>query len=360
MSNHDYALIMAGGYGTRLWPRSRKKKSKQLLNIIGENSLLQDTFYRVKQIVPPDRIIVSTSLIIIDELMKQIPQVPKENFIIETESRNTAPCTGIAAVLINSRDPDAIMGVFPADHVIRKVDIFAKHAITCYMFMEDFDGIVTLGVKPTRPETGYGYIHTERERKSYNGFTYAKVKEFTEKPNKETACHFFMASNYLWNSGMFFFKTRSLLEYFKRDLPTVYDELMKIEQRLVKENINDIIPEHLPKMKDISIDYGILEKERSIVTFEADFDWNDVGSWNSVFDIFVKDTSGNVAHGDHIFYETEHSYIYSEKRFVVAIGLKNTIIVDTDDAILVCKRDQAQKVSSVHELISKMNREDLL
>ncbi len=357
-----YGVIMAGGGGTRFWPLSRANTPKQFLNITGEDTMINDTIKRIKSIVPTDKIIIVTNKIQKKMLSKVIQEdIPEANVLTEPVGRNTAACIGYAAMVIKKRCGDAVMGVFPSDHYIKDADEFQRVLSAAYSIAENTEKLVTIGINPTFPSTGYGYIKYDRERSipAESKIAY-EVVDFVEKPNLARAKEYLKNGNYLWNSGMFAWKASVILENFERFLPKLYRGLLELEQFIDTPKEKTVVEEVYPALQSISIDYGIMERSDEVVVIPGDFGWNDVGSWDSLGEVFPLDENGNITRGDFIAIDTRNSIIYSNSRLVAAVGLENMIVVETNDALLVCPKEKAQDVKKVVEQLKEMGRNELL
>lgn len=347
-----FAVIMAGGVGSRFWPRSKQRKPKQLIRIHGENTMIQDTVARLEGLIDPENIFVITNKIQKPRVKDQLPDVPAENIIDEPFGKNTAPCIGLASGIIQKRCPDAVIITLPADHLIKDKNHFQDTIIKAVKYANDSDGLVTIGIQPTRPETGYGYIQFD-EGEERNGVH--KVLTFAEKPNLATANRFIKSGDFLWNSGMFIWKVKSILDEIRLYMPDLYDGIQEIQEAVDTENFNKVLTTVYGQLKSISIDYGIMEKSRNVYLVPGTFDWNDVGSWEAVYQIAEKDEYDNAKFGEVYSDKTTKSYIFSPQKFTAVIGLENVIVIDTKDSLLVCNRDNAQDVKQVVDFL-KMNK----
>ncbi|PLX32862.1 MAG: mannose-1-phosphate guanylyltransferase [Ignavibacteria bacterium] len=345
-----YALIIAGGVGARFWPRSREHSPKQLLEIIGKGTMIQNTVYRLDPIVPRDRILIITNAHQAEEVRRQLPQIPAENIIIEPFGRNTAPAIGLGAEVLRKRVGDAVMVVLPADHLVHDIAAFQETLQNAISVATESRGFVTVGVTPTRPETGYGYIqfHKNDEHRSYEKENAYKVVTFAEKPNLETAQRFLESGDFAWNSGMFIWRVSTILNGIAEHLPELADELGRLGEHIDTEKFDDALERAYGEMRPISIDYGVMEKADDRYVIPADFGWNDLGSWDEVARIFPKNDDGN-ASGDNTFLrDVKNCHVSaSGDRYVAAIGVEDLIIIDTDDAVLVCRKGRSQDVKDV-------------
>lgn len=349
-----YAVIMAGGVGSRFWPRSREKTPKQLLKIFGEITMIQATVKRLESIISAENIFVITNKIQSEGIKVQLPQIPVENIVEEPFGRNTAACIGVASLMIKEKDPDAVTIVLPADHIIRDEDVFTSILKKAADFAYKSNGLVTIGIPPTRPETGYGYIQIDDKETSEN---IHKVLTFAEKPNYSTAVKFLESGDFLWNSGMFIWKVESILDEIKIHMHDLYYELEHLRPHCFKPSFDEMMLKVYGQLKSISIDYGIMEKSKQVFLIKGTFSWSDVGSWEEVYQLSEKNERGNSCIGNVFTELTNDSYIYSPDKFTAVIGLDNIIVINTNDALLVCRRDQSQEVKKVYDYLkhSKLN-----
>lgn len=353
-----HAVIMAGGAGTRFWPRSTEAQPKQFLNIFGDRTMLQDTVDRIEKLIPADRVWVITNQRYVDLVQEQLPDVPANNIVGEPIGRNTAPCVALAAALIQDRDPDATMVVLPADHLVGEAETFIEILKTAASKAADGDALVTIGIKPNRPETGYGYIEFDKtmsethEQRQVN-----KVKQFREKPDLETAKEFIESGNFLWNSGMFIWKTSAIIDEFETHLPDIYKEIKKLEPAIGSEKQENAIYNFYHGCTSISIDYGIMEQAQNVFVVPGSFGWNDVGSWKAVYELKPKDEQGNVQLSNTVaLADASNNLIQSDSNKIIAlVGVENLAVVETDNAILVCDLDNSQGVKKV---VNKLRRDE--
>jgi mannose-1-phosphate guanylyltransferase len=363
MDEHDYAVIMAGGGGTRLWPISRKDRPKQLLPLLGEETLFQGTVGRLIDLFPPERILVVTVEQQAAEMKLQVPEIPAEKYLIEPAPRGTASVVGLAAMVLQKRDPEAAMAILPSDHFIRNGDLFH------YLLREAFDVaaqhfLVTLGITPLYPSSAYGYI--QQGAPVTNDFKYPvyRVKSFKEKPDEKTAQELLRSRDHSWNSGMFIWRADAILHEIERQMPDLYAALTQIGKAWGTPQQNDVLTSIWHNVKVETIDYGVMERAQQVVVLPAGgLGWNDVGSWDTLFDVLFPDMNGNVATtSQHLAVETHNTLVYgnNDERLIVTIGLDDTVIVDAGDVLLVCKSDQAQKVKDVVEHLKKHRQEKYL
>ncbi len=360
MLDHFYAVIMAGGGGTRLWPLSRQARPKQLLRIIEERSLFQTSVQRLEGVFPPERIYVVTVEEQAAELQEQSPVIPKDNYLLEPMPRGTASVVGLAAAALRQRDPEAVMAILTSDHFIGNEEGFRKMLIAAHDAAMD-DHLVTLGITPTYPATGYGYIQRGKCIASYNGFDACNVLRFKEKPDEEQARQMLHDGDHAWNSGMFVWRVERILAEFVAQMPDLYAGLQEIGRAWGAPQERAVLKNVWSGIKSETIDYGIMEAAKNVVVIMADnLQWNDVGSWDSLFDVLPADKQGNiVVGGQHIGLDTHQSLVYvnQEHRLIVTIGVKDLVVVDTGDVLLVCRKDQAQKVRQVVKKLKDSGQE---
>ncbi|MGG3284311.1 mannose-1-phosphate guanylyltransferase [Paenibacillus solani] len=337
-------VIMAGGKGERFWPKSRTNLPKQFLNISGNKSMIQQSISRLEKLTDISRIFIVTNELYAELLKAQIPHLPPENIIIEPVGRNTAPCIGLASIVIEERYPDSTMVVIPSDHIIENEEGFVTILKTAAEVAQQNNNLVTLGVEPTYPETGYGYIESTNQYTEVNGLPVHKVNKFVEKPDAETAQSYVNAGNFYWNSGIFVWKIKTIRNYIQELMPDMHDilETMKAAFELIDRE--EIIKSEFVKMPDQSIDYGIMEKVNNIYVIPCVLGWNDVGSWTALERINDLDENGNVIKGNILNLDTKRCIIESNGKLVATLGIEDLIIVDTEDVTLICTKEKAQEV----------------
>ena len=360
---HTYAVIMAGGGGTRLWPISRKETPKQLLPLLGKESMFQSTVSRLEQIFPPERILVVTVAEQAREMQKQVPAIPVENYLIEPAPRGTASVVALAAAVLQKRDPQAIMAIQTSDHYIRNRDLFI-YLIRAAFDVAQKDYLVTLGITPTYPSTGYGYIQQGEPLEGDHKYPVYMVKRFKEKPDEETAQQLLRSGDHSWNSGMFVWSASTILGEIQRQMPPLFEVVSKIAAAWGTPEQDEVVQAHWFDLKGQTIDYGVMEKAEKVAVLPAGgLGWSDVGSWDSLFDVLLPDMNGNVAtSAQHLALDTHSTLVYSkdDERLFVTIGLDDIVIVDSGDVIMVCKVDQSQKVKDVVEHLKKHHQEKYL
>lgn len=352
-----YAVIMAGGVGSRFWPRSKERKPKQLIRIFGDNTMIQDTVKRMEGLIEPKNIFVITNKVQKSRVIEQLPQLPEENIVDEPFGKNTAACIGLASILIKAKNNDAVIVTLPSDHLIKDDEEFRNCLKNAAEFAYNSKGLVTIGITPNRPETGYGYIQFDEKEVSNNVY---KVLTFAEKPNLETARRFIESGDFLWNAGIFMWRVDSILEEIKNFLPDLHEGLLEIESAIGTTDFEKQLVSVYGQLKSVSIDYGVMEKAQNVFLTKADFYWNDVGSWEAVYEVAEKDEEGNALIGDIYTEKTFGSYVFSPKKFVATIGVENLIIIDTHEALLVCNRDNAQEVRQIVEYLKMNKRSELI
>ena len=355
-----YVVIMAGGPGTRLWPMSRQEKPKLFFNLISEHSLIQDTIDRFLRITPKEKIFISTNKKYIPLSKKQVKSIPFANIVGEPAHRDTSSCIGLMTILINHYHPNAVIGIFPSDHYIEKEDKFLKIVQSAEKLVSRENKTVILGIKPTYPAIEYGYINISKELKSISGHKVYQVNRFVEKPDTKTAQKYIKTGKYFWNAGMFFYPAKKMIQAFKKYMPESYKYLMKIQDKLGTKDENKAIEAYYPKLEKISIDYGIIEKLDDLLMIPADIGWNDIGNWSSLKDVISSDIEANVTRGNHIGVDTSGSLIYASKKPIATFGVKDMIVVDTDDIILICPKNKAADIKKMTNFLKDQNKSEYL
>lgn len=345
-----HAVIMAGGSGTRFWPRSTREHPKQFLTLFGDRTMLQTTVDRIAPLVPPERIWVITNDRYVSLVRQQLPEVPQNNIVGEAVAKNTGPCVALAAALIHEQDPEGTMAVLPADHLISQTDSFLSILKTADTKAREGHHLVTIGIQPDRPETGYGYIEFDKDSsESYRGPAIKKVTQFREKPDQQTARQFIESGNFLWNSGMFVWSAGTILREFSRHLPDIKQQVDKLRPAIGGDNQKGAVDAFYHACPSISIDYGIMEPSDDVFVVPGSFGWNDVGSWKAVYELRDKDRDGNVIQTDTAeLADATGNLIQSDSgKMIALVGVENLAIVETRDAILVCNLDEAQGVKQI-------------
>ncbi len=351
-----YAVIMAGGGGVRLWPLSRQKHPKQMIRLWGERSLFELAVERLEGVFAPEQILVVTVAEQAGQLQALCPQIPAQNYILEPMGRGTAAVVGLAAAVLHKRDPQAVMAVLTADHFIRNVAGFQQLLRAGYAAAQD-GYLVTLGIRPTFAATGYGYIQRGAMLGEYDGVRAFEVRKFKEKPEAQMAQAMLDSGDHDWNSGMFFWQVQRIAEEFEQHMPKLAGVLHTLEQVWDTPEQQPRLQELWPTLEPVMIDYGIMEKARRVVVLPAgELGWNDMGSWESAFEVLPTDENGNIILSEQfVGLDTQQTFVYAHEtdRVVVGIGLKDLIVVDTADALLICDRHDAQSVRKVVALLKE-------
>ncbi len=355
-----FCLIMAGGAGTRFWPGSKETKPKQYLNIFGEDSLLQSTIKRFSTFTSAERIYIVSGKDQANVLEEQTPMLPKKNLIYEPVGKNTLPCIGLAAMVAEKENPEGIMVVSPSDHLIENVELFKNSVLTAVKIASEREGIVTLGISPSYPATGYGYVKTAEEITGENEIRQFKVERFVEKPDLKTASSYLDQGGFYWNSGLFIFKISVFLKAVEEFAPELYVDLRTIQADLANPTFDQTLDTIYRAIKGISVDYGIMEHAKNIFLVEGNFVWNDLGSWESVYQVSQKDNNGNVISGEGVFVDSKNSYIKTDNGLIAVVGLDDVIVVQDGNTTLVCKRDKAEDVKKIVEQLRAENKNQFL
>jgi mannose-1-phosphate guanylyltransferase len=358
MNNHFYVVIMAGGVGSRFWPYSRNDHPKQFLDVMGVgSSLLQLTYHRFLHVCPPENIYVVTSQDYRELVKSQLPDMTNDQILLEPARKNTAPCIAYASYKIAKKDPEATMVVTPSDHAILKEKTFIRaiNKSLNHAFKEDI--LITLGIHPDRPETGYGYIQYHID----NGSEFKKVKTFTEKPQLDLAKKFIESGEFVWNAGIFVWNVKSINKAFQEFLPDIAESFESISDSYYSAKEKKAIQRAYSHFKIISIDYGVMEKAENVYVLLGDFGWSDLGSWSSLHDIKKKDTNNNVIEANVLLYGTKNSLILGEqKKLIVAQGLEDYLIADTGDVLLICKKDIESEMRRIIKDVKSKKGEDFI
>jgi mannose-1-phosphate guanylyltransferase len=363
-------VILAGGSGTRFWPRSRRARAKQVLALDGERSMIQQTVERLKPLTTLEKTWIITNEYLAHEIADQLPGMPAAQIVQEPVARNTAPACGLAAFLIERDNPDAVLGVFPSDHVISDEPRFLKALQKGIAAAAAGENIVVLGIEPSRAETGYGYIETGDLTKDDSAL---HVRRFIEKPNRNRAEEFVAAGNYYWNSGIFLWSARTLANAVREHLPETAPLLESIAAAWGTPQFDEVFHNAYPKCENISVDYAVIEPRSAkgehlsnLYCIPAEFTWNDLGSWASLYEYQLEtrmrgDAEGNVADtGGHMTIEANDNYIFSPKKFVALVGVKNLVVVDTEDALLIAHRSHSQDVGKIVKELGVTGHSELI
>lgn len=363
-------VILAGGSGTRFWPRSRRARAKQVLALDGERSMIQQTVERLKPLATVEKTWIITNEFLAHEIADQLPTLPAGQIVQEPVARNTAPACGLAAFLIERENPNAVLGIFPSDHVIADEPRFLKNLQKGISIAASGENIVVLGIEPARAETGYGYIETGDLAQDD---AVHHVRRFTEKPNQNRAEEFVAAGNYYWNSGMFLWSASTLANAVREHLPETAPLLETIAGAYGTPHFNEVFHSLYPKCENISVDYAVLEPRSAkgehlshLYCLPAEFGWNDLGSWASLYEYQLEtrlrgDSEGNVADsGGHLAIDAVDNYIFSPRKFVALVGVENLVVIDTEDALLIAHRDHSQDVGKIVKELSLTGRDELI
>lgn len=354
--DHYYALIMAGGGGTRLWPMSRQDKPKQLLPLVEDDSMFAATVKRLAPLFTPDRIYVVTGRSYFDRLHEDAPEIPVENFVVEPYGRDTGPAAALGVTVIQKRDPEATIAILTADHHISRKEDFRRVLTSGYHLAQE-GYIVTLGISPSYPATGFGYIRRGEQLKDIDGFSCYTSLGFTEKPNAEKALAFLASGEYSWNSGMFIWTAKQAMSEFQRQQPQMYEQFVEISKGVDTPEFEEKLGTLWVNIRNISLDFAIMENAQRIAVIPVDIGWNDVGSWGALYEVLKLDKMGNHYKGKspvRLFEDTKNTLVYSDK-LTVTIGVEDIVIVETADALLICHKDRTQDVKEVvnHLLTTK-------
>lgn len=357
-------VLRAGGVGSRLWPVSREKNPKQFHALTGESTLLEQSIHRVMPVASFEDIYVSTNVDAAEIVRHQHHEILPENIIVEPERKDTAAAIGLESVLINKRDPEAIVASLGSDHTVRREKEFQRMLFLAEEFVRRHpEYIIPIGVRPTRPDTGYGYIQCGEVLDTLEGKNLFKVDRFTEKPDVKTAKAFLAEAHYLWNANMFVWKVSTILDLYKQYLPDMYAQLQVIEKAIDTPEQEEVIARVYPTMQKIAVDYAIIEKASTIAAMAADIGWSDIGDWARLKDELAESEEENVVVGaDHIGIKTVNSLIYSEskKKVIATVGVENLVIVETEDALLICDKYHSNEVKDVVQKLKDRKKGEVL
>lgn len=360
-SSHAYALIMAGGSGTRFWPLSRSKRPKQLLPLAGgDRSLLATTVERIRPIIPPERVIIVTNDALAEATRDAVPDVPRANVLAEPIGRNTAPCVAWAAHVIRRLDPEATIAVLAADHFNVDEDRY-RAVVTQALVAAGAGALVTCGIRPTRAETGYGYLEMGERVGGSDDLPVLRVSRFVEKPRRDKAEEFVAGGKHLWNSGQFFFRADAILAAVERHLPALATALASLSTATSLDEQTAIARAAYPTLPSISIDHGVMEKAEQVLVVPGDFGWSDVGSWTTAWELAERSEAGNAGPSDAVFIDAKNNYVGGTTQKIVAlVGVDDLVVVDTEDALLVIPRERAQDVRLIVERLKVAGRTEVL
>jgi len=355
-----YAVIMAGGSGTRFWPQSRKLRPKQLLTISGEKTMIRATIERILPEISYDRIMVVAGAAHTLEIENLVPELSREMIVAEPSARNTAPCVALAAYKLRKIDPDAVMVVLPADHLIVREREFLQSLLKGAEAAVRGEYLVTFGIVPSRPETGYGYIKLGPQELCIDSTGVFNVETFVEKPNEDTAKEYVASGHYVWNSGMFVWKVSQIVKAFETHLPALASAMQETVRSLHTPEEPAAVEYAYGKVDAISIDYGVMEKADNVLCIPMDVGWNDVGTWTSLMDVWGCDDQENSSTGEVVNVDTRNCIVSSPHKLAALMGVENLIVVDTPDALMICRKDRAQDVKMLQEALKKKGYDHLL
>ena len=350
---------MAGGSGIRFWPRSRKDHPKQLIDLMGQGTLIRQTVDRIKELDTANKIYIVASDFLCDKIKAEITEIPESNFIKEPSGKNTAPAIGLAALHIYKKDPKGVMAIYPADHLIQGKEKFRDIMKSAETFVEQENVLMTIGTKPTYPATGYGYIQFGSNGNSSIENVY-KVKTFAEKPHKDAAINFFESGEFLWNSGIFVWKAEQILLEMKTHMCELHDSLDVIFDAMDSPQYDIVLDREWEIITPESIDYGILEKAENIFTVKADFGWSDLGTWDSLFKAFDKNEQGSIHDGEVVTVDSKNNLVISPNRLTALIGVEGLAVVNMMDVTLIMPQSESEKVKIIVKMLESMKKEDYL
>ena len=362
MKTQTFAVIMAGGTGIRFWPKSRKKIPKQFLKITGDKTMIQSTLHRIESFLPHQNTIVVTNILHAKTVQDQLPSIPSENIILEPVGRNTAPCIGLAALIVEQKDRDGVMVVLPSDHWIKDDRQFCNELKIAARIAAEKKTLIAFGIKPSYPETGYGYIQCGCKKNLIpeSGYEICPIEKFREKPDIKQAKEFVKNGNFYWNSGTFVWKASAILEEIEEHLPVLHQGLMKIKKCLGNDNKKEEIDKIFSTFQSESIDFGVMEKTNRAEVIISQVDWSDIGSWKALENYLPADSSGNVASKKHVLIDTNNSIIEGDERMIAAIGLKDMVVIDTEDVLMICPKERCQEIKNLVEQLKKEGKDEYL
>lgn len=362
--DNRYIVILAGGGGTRLWPRSRKSTPKQFLKLVSDLSMLQETAKRVETLVDPEHLYVVVAGDYAKKVKEQLPEIPEENILAEPSPKGSAAAAGLAAIHILKKNPDAVISTLASDHLIKKEGEFRHILGVTQDGAQMGDYLITIGIVPTYAHTGLGYIHIGPEKVVARKQPIFEVESFTEKPNLATAQAFVATGEYFWNANISSYRAQTLMNAFRNFMPDHYAGLMKVQNSIGTPGAQEVLEREWAKMENVPIDYGILEKAKNVLMVPGDFGWSDIGDWNVLYEVSATHPEANVltglGEGEHIGVDTVGCLIHSDNRLVATVGVSDLVIVDTPDALLIMPRERAQDVKKIVEKLSQDQKTHLL
>lgn len=355
-----YGVILAGGKGKRFWPVSTESRPKQLIDVSGEGSMLSVTFRRLSAFIPKEKIIVLTNRSLETAVRGELPELDEENIFSEPVGRNTAPSIALASIIVSNRAGDEPFITCPADHLIEKEELFARAAEAAGELSSGHDVLVTFAIEPSLPATGYGYIEAREVFDSGGGFSFLKVLRFHEKPDAKEAERYLEAGSFYWNSGIFVWRPSVFVSALKEHLPQAYEIAMRIDEGIKRGNFTEVMRLGYPKMPSISVDYAVLEKAANVVSLPLDIGWNDVGSWDALYDILASDADGNAVRGEHESIDSKGNLVFNTEGLTALIGVEDLIVVASGGSVLVCKKGMSQEVKKVVERLQSEDGKEAL
>lgn len=357
---HFYVVILAGGGGSRLWPISRSARPKQFLQLVNKKTLLRETFERLQPLVPPDRIYVTTIERYRDEVVRELPEVSHHHILVEPKAKSTAVAIGMAATVIGLSDTRAVVGTFASDHTVRQPQRFRTVVSAIASACSDGPYLGTIGIVPTKPHTGYGYIHRGKVLFSDNNQPIYQVKEFVEKPTVNLAQKYLSMGTYFWNASYFFFSVTTIMDAFRTHMPHLVALLARMEKTFGTPSWDTTIRAIYKRIAEVPIEYGIFEKAKNVLVIRGDFTWSDVGDWSTIYELLHKKDNANIVIGQHktplVEIDTQSCLISGNRRLIATIGLKDHVIIDSDDALLICPMDRTQQVRKIVEYLKKRHK----
>jgi mannose-1-phosphate guanylyltransferase len=355
-----YAVIMAGGRGERFWPKSRQELPKQFLRLVGDRTMLQRTVDRLKQMIDPEQIYIITGKVYYEIVLDQVPEVPAENIILEPVGRDTAAAIGLSATVVSRHDPAGVMIVLPADHYIADEECFCEALTSAVAAAASGEHLVTLGITPSRPDTGFGYIAHGRQHTIIEGNPAYTVDKFTEKPDYHTALEYLASGNYYWNSGIFIWRVDLILRLIEQHLPQLHAGLRQIDSAFGTERYESVLLKIFTDLPKISIDYGVMEKVSNVLVLPGNFGWDDVGSWTALESYKEKDEQGNYLEGKGVLVDTYNTLVMSSDKVVATLGVEDLIVVEGRDSILICHKEHAQEIKKVISALQERGYKEVL